>query len=95
MLTQYLWAPLCISALNTPPEKASAQVFLHVLRDGLNADRAGSDLLIARVDLSALFPEPAARYVQARDGRVLTGKRVSALQQVTSGLSGDGRQRNG
>lgn len=86
VLTQYLWAPLCVSALNTPPEKASAQVFLHVLRDGLNADRASSDLLIARVDLSALFPEPAASYVQARQGRVLTGKRVSALQQVNQGF---------
>ena len=31
----YLWKPLCVSALNTPPECASAQVFLTVLRDTL------------------------------------------------------------
>ena len=49
-------------------DQASAQLFLNVLRDGLNADRAGSDLLIARTDLSALFPEPAADYVRARGG---------------------------
>ena len=86
VLTQHLWMPLCISALNTPPEKASAQLFLNVLRDGLNADRAGSDLLIARVDLSALFPQPAADYVRARGGQVLTGCRVTAVDPVTHGF---------
>src|SRR6185503_5769878 len=34
-LAHYLWRPLCISALNTPPELASANVFLAVLRDTL------------------------------------------------------------
>ena len=85
-LTRYLWVPLCVSALNTPPDKASAQLFLNVLRDGLNAERAGSDLLVSRVDLSALFPEPAAAYVQARDGDVLTGSRVTAVDPVTDGF---------
>jgi len=70
VLIEYLWAPLCIAALNTPVERASAQVFLHVLRDSLGAGRAASDLLLARVDLSALFPEPAADYVRARGGAV-------------------------
>jgi len=74
-----LWRPLCISALNTPPEAASAQVFLHVLRDGLDAERWASDLLLPRVDLSALFPEPAARYVEAHGGNVLAGERVTGI----------------
>ncbi len=86
VLTQHLWMPLCVSALNTPPDKASAQLFLNVLRDGLNADRAGSDLLIAREDLSALFPEPAADYVRARGGNVYTQRRVTALTPVTHGF---------
>ena len=87
VLTQYLWMPLCVSALNTPPEKASAQLFLNVLRDGLNADRAGSDLLIARVDLSALFPEPAANYVRVRGGEVLTSCRVTACTPTANGFA--------
>lgn len=74
-----LWRPLCISALNAAPETASAQVFLHVLRDGLNAGREASDLLLPRVDLSALFPEPASRYVEARGGSVLAGERVTEI----------------
>jgi squalene-associated FAD-dependent desaturase len=85
-LMQHLWNPLCVSALNTPPDKASAQLFLNVLRDGLSADRAGSDLLISRVDLSALFPQPAADYVRAHGGAVLTGCRVTAMIPCADGF---------
>ncbi len=80
-----LWRPLCISALNTLPEAASAQVFLHVLRDGLDGERGASDLLLPRVDLSALFPEPAARYVEARGGNVLAGERVTGVDTGDGG----------
>ncbi len=86
VLTRYLWEPLCVAALNTPPEKASAQLFLNVLRDGLNGERDGSDLLISRVDLGILFPEPAARYVRERGGTVLTGCRVTAMDPLASGF---------
>jgi squalene-associated FAD-dependent desaturase len=76
---RYLWRPLCISALNTPVETASAQALLNVLRDGLDAARRNSDILLARRDLTALFPEPAARYVRHRGGEILLGHTVFAL----------------
>jgi hydroxysqualene dehydroxylase len=77
---RYLWEPLCASALNTAPERASAQVFLNVLRDSLNGRREDSDLLLPVTDLSALFPEPAARYVEQHGGRVVPGTPVSLLE---------------
>ncbi|MDE2599486.1 MAG: hydroxysqualene dehydroxylase HpnE [Rhodocyclaceae bacterium] len=80
-LRRYLWEPLCIAALNTPTEAASAQVFANVLRDSLAADRAASDLLIPRVDLSALLPEPAARYIQARGGKLRLGAAVGGIRR--------------
>jgi len=86
-LNRLLWRPLCISALNTPPEAASAQVFLNVLRDSLDGDRGASDLLLPRVDLTRLFPDPAADYVRARGGAVLTGHRVTAIDERESGFS--------
>jgi hypothetical protein len=58
-LTKLMWRPLCIAALNTPPERASAKVFLAVLRDSLGAGRSASDMLLPRVDLSTLFPDAA------------------------------------
>lgn len=63
-----LWAPLCLAALNTPPESASAGLFACVLRDSLGGRRAASDLLLPRVDLGALWPEAAAHLCDLRLG---------------------------
>ena len=74
-----LWEPLCLAALNTPPEVASAQVFLNVLRDSFSHARADSDLILPRVDLGALFPEPAAAFVLGRGGRVVRNARIRRI----------------
>lgn len=75
----FLWRPLCVSALNTPPELASAKVFLAVLRDTLGRDAEASDLLLPRVDLSQLFPQPAAAFVRAHGGEVRLKETVRDL----------------
>ena len=75
-LRHYLWEPLCVSALNTPLHLASANVFLAAVRDTLAADGDAADLLLPRVDLSRLFPEPAAEFVRARGGEVRLGEAV-------------------
>ncbi|MET1115502.1 MAG: FAD-dependent oxidoreductase, partial [Comamonas sp.] len=56
--------PLCISALNTPPEQSSGAVFLHVLRDALFSGRGGSNFLLPTCDLGTLFPTTAAAWLQ-------------------------------
>ena len=80
-LIALMWRPLCLAALNTPPERASAQVFLSVLRDSLGAHRTASDMLLPRTDLSALFPVAAAAYIIARGGTVRTGAKVGAVSR--------------
>lgn len=83
-LRRFLWEPLCLAALNTPVAQASAQVFLNVLRDSLAADRAASDLLLPATDFSALFPEPAARFIEARGGRVHRSTRIQSLEELAA-----------
>ncbi|MEO8386212.1 MAG: hydroxysqualene dehydroxylase HpnE [Betaproteobacteria bacterium] len=78
-LIDHLWQPLTISALNTPLACASAQVFAHVLRDSLASDRNASDLLLPCVDLSALFPDPAAGWLINRGGQIWMGQRVNNI----------------
>jgi squalene-associated FAD-dependent desaturase len=78
-LTRYLWEPLCVAALNTPVASASAQVFLNVLRDSLEAERRASDLILPSTDLGQLFPVPAAAYVRSRGGEVLTSTSVTNM----------------
>ncbi len=78
-LTFKLWEPLCIAALNTPVRKASAQVLLNVLRDALNRSRADSDMLLPRLDFTALFPQRAASYIGQRGGEVFVSCGVEAI----------------
>jgi squalene-associated FAD-dependent desaturase len=78
-LVRLMWRPLCLAALNTDIDRASAQVFLAVLRDSLGAKRAASDMLLPRVPLDALFPVAARRRIEAAGGRVLTGTRAEAI----------------
>ncbi len=91
-LRDQLWVPLCVSALNTPPERASAQVFANVLRDTLGGHRAASDLLLPKADLGALFPAPAAAFVAAHGGEVRLGAPVRGIARADGGfrLDADG-----
>lgn len=79
-LIRLMWRPLCIAALNTPPERASANVFLAVLRDSLGARRrAASDMLLPRLAMGALFPEPAAAWLESQGHTVCLGVKVTAI----------------
>lgn len=80
----YLWRPLCVSALNTPSAIASAKVFLAVLRDTLTGPADAADLLLPRVDLSCLFPEPAAKFVCMHGGEMRYRETVRELAPIKS-----------
>jgi squalene-associated FAD-dependent desaturase len=71
--------PLCVAALNTPAARASAAVFLRVLRDALFAGRGGADLLLPRVPLAQLLAEPATAWLAARGARLRWGQRVMRI----------------
>ncbi len=82
-----LWEPLCIAALNTPIHKASAQVMLNVLRDALNRKRTDSDMLLPRLDFSALFPDRAANFVAQHGGKVLLSASVGKIDPDAEGVT--------
>lgn len=86
-LTLKLWEPLCIAALNTPLQKASAQVLLNVLRDSLNRRRADSDMLLPRLDFTALFPQRAADHVERHGGSVHLSCGVEAIVPGDDGIT--------
>ena len=71
--------PLCLSALNTAVERASAQVFLRVLQDALLGESGGSNLLLPRVGLSELFPQAAASWLTLHGAELHVGKRIDAV----------------
>lgn len=89
-LCELVWVPLCVAALNTPSAQASAQIFANVLRDSLASGAAASELLLPRIDLSELFPVPAARYLATRRGRLRTGNGINAIRPMADGFRLDG-----
>ncbi|WLW64147.1 hydroxysqualene dehydroxylase HpnE [Achromobacter aegrifaciens] len=77
-LIRQVWEPLCLAALNTPTATASAALFARVLRDSLTGNRENSDMLLPCTDLSALWPDAAARQVTMRYGSTVRQLRPSA-----------------
>ena len=77
--------PLCVSALNTPAERASGQVFLRVLKDAMFGVSGGSRLLLPKVPLGQLFPEPALGWLAQRGCTLRLGERATRLQALDSG----------
>ena len=85
-ITRFLWGPMCTAALNTPPEIASAQVFLNVLRDSLSGRRGHSDFILPRCDLSKFLPDNAAAYIAAQGGEVRIATTITSIECVDQHL---------
>lgn len=80
------WAPLCLAALNTPPQTASAQMFANVLRATFTGGARRSEFLVPAVDLSACFPDAAARFVERHAGSVRMGVTARAVVPDNAGV---------
>jgi hydroxysqualene dehydroxylase len=82
--------PLCVAALNTPSDEASAKVFLRVLNDALTSGPGSADLLLPRVSLSEAFPAPAMRWLAAAGATLRLAHRVDHLTQEADAWRIDG-----
>ena len=89
-LRRFLWDPLCLAALNTAPENASAQIFSNVLRDTLGGQRGDTDLLLPHVDLNRLFPDAAAHFISAHGGEIKPSTRIERIGRTTDALTING-----
>jgi squalene-associated FAD-dependent desaturase len=94
-VAQGLWEPLCLAALNTPPAIASAQIFANVLKAAFAGSTQSGDFLLPATDLTSLFPEAAARYVEEQGGAIRTAtpaRIVRAAHDDTTLMAGDAIQ---
>jgi squalene-associated FAD-dependent desaturase len=90
-LRRHLWEPLCLAALNTPAERASAQLFANVLRDSLGSSRReDTDLLLLRRDFGHLLAEPAARWLAGHGATLRYNSRVRSLHSGVNAVTIDG-----
>jgi hydroxysqualene dehydroxylase len=86
-VAQGLWEPLCLAALNTPPATASAQIFANVLKAAFDGSAGASDFLLPATDLTAAFPEAAARFVLKHGGAFRTATRARIVRAVNNDVT--------
>lgn len=87
-LIKAIWEPLCLAGLNTHIHEASAEIFLSMLYQTFANARSDANLLFARIDLGALFPDPALDYIEKHGGSIRLGKRVTSLQIKNDSIMG-------
>jgi len=86
-ITRMFWEPICLAALNTGINEASANLFLRVIRDGFTKKNSDSDLMIPAVDLAQLYVHPAMQYIDNHGGQISLGKKATRIIKNESGFS--------
>ena len=78
-LIDRLWAPICLAALTTPIERASALLLHNVLEMTFFKAAPYSDWCFPTKTLDEIFPDPAALWLQSKGAQVHLRKRVTDL----------------
>lgn len=84
-ITQF-WEPICVAALTTPIELASAELFINVLKDTFSGHYKNSNCLFPKVDLEQCFPKAAVEYIERHGGHVHFNNRIESLLDSPEGL---------
>ena len=71
-ISELLWEPLAVAALNQPPQVAAAAPFVRVLAQMFGGTRRDAAIGLPRVPLDALYAKPAVSWLAARGGAVRT-----------------------
>lgn len=74
-----LWAPLCVAALNTEPEQASAKLLGRLFRDTFGQGGASLHPLIPQEGLSESLVDPALAQLRAKGAGIHYGHRLRAI----------------
>jgi hydroxysqualene dehydroxylase len=77
-LTEWLWEPLALAALNQHPRHAGASAFLRILADMFGRDASAAAVVLPVKPLHLMYAEPARAFITDRGGEV----RTSALARV-------------
>jgi hydroxysqualene dehydroxylase len=78
VLTEWLWEPLAVAALNQSIEHAAAAPFVRVLSEMFSTDRSAAAIVLPRKPLDETYANPARDFILRHGGDV----RTSALARV-------------
>jgi hydroxysqualene dehydroxylase len=72
-LVSKLWSPIVLATINADPTRASAELFVNVLREAFFSSRSASALLIPKCGLSELLVQPAVHFLEEQGGKIQRG----------------------
>jgi squalene-associated FAD-dependent desaturase len=75
-----LWAPLCVAALNTAPEEASARLLGRLFKDTFGQGGAALHPLFPHEGLSESLVDPALAQLSAKGAELFFGHRLRSLK---------------
>ena len=78
VLTEWLWQPLAVAALNQSIDHAAAAPFVRVLSEMFSTDRSAAAIVLPRKPLDETYANPARDFIRRHGGDV----RTSALARV-------------
>ena len=78
-LQTIFFKPLCLAALTTHADEASAEIFIHVLKKTFHLNEKHSNYLFINQDLDELFSIPAQKYICKNSNKILTNLRAKEL----------------
>jgi squalene-associated FAD-dependent desaturase len=87
-LCEWLWRPLAVAALNQSPDIAAAAPFVRVLGELFGPRPDDSAIGLSSVPLDELYAEPARRFIESRDGAVLTKAPARITLDDSDGVTG-------
>jgi zeta-carotene desaturase len=87
-LSEWLWEPLAIAALNQSPEEASATAFIRILAEMFGPDPGAAAIVLPTRPLNLMYAEPARAFIEAHGGEVRTGAlaRIVCNDEGVSGV---------
>jgi len=79
-----LWEILCVGMLNTTIEKASAEMFAHVLKEIFLSGRNNYKIVLFKSGLSKVFIEGVINYLDKSLVKILKSEKVLSIKKINS-----------
>ncbi len=85
-LVEKLWSPIVLATINATVERASAILFVNVLREAFFSSRKASAMLLPKCGLSELLIDPAVALLQEKGVTIRLGESVRRIEREDSGI---------
>jgi hydroxysqualene dehydroxylase len=75
-----LWEIISIGALNTSVQKASAKVFIDILKEIFLKGTFGSKIILPKTNLSEMYCDPTKQFIEEKGGSICLSERVEEIK---------------